>query len=235
MRRQRWRRISRPTPSSSACRTASTIAERIRLHVKNQVIPVLVYVGANIPAPGHVRHTGGGDLIIGQCRESRRPRCRPPPARRASWRCSPAPESAVKISGRYRCRSLDQAGDELRLQRDLARFAARPTAGWWRCPRCVASCARSSPKWCRWRGPRASACPATLPSPPSSSPTPCRRPCRRRPRTSPRAGRTEIDHLNGYVVRQGEALGIPTPVNRHAHRAGEARSSRRNKQQSRRR
>jgi 2-dehydropantoate 2-reductase len=26
--------------------------------------------------------------------------------------------------------------------------------------------------------------------------------------------RTEIDHLNGYVVRQGEALGIVTPVNR---------------------
>ena len=26
--------------------------------------------------------------------------------------------------------------------------------------------------------------------------------------------RTEIDHLNGYVARQGEALDIPTPVNR---------------------
>jgi 2-dehydropantoate 2-reductase len=26
--------------------------------------------------------------------------------------------------------------------------------------------------------------------------------------------RTEIDHLNGYVVREGEALGIPTPANR---------------------
>ncbi|BBK34071.1 ketopantoate reductase [Stella humosa] len=25
---------------------------------------------------------------------------------------------------------------------------------------------------------------------------------------------TEIDHLNGYVVRKGQALGIPTPVNR---------------------
>jgi 2-dehydropantoate 2-reductase len=25
--------------------------------------------------------------------------------------------------------------------------------------------------------------------------------------------RTEIDHLNGYVARQGLALGIPTPVN----------------------
>ena len=29
-----------------------------------------------------------------------------------------------------------------------------------------------------------------------------------------RGRRTEIDHLNGYVVRQGEALGIATPVNR---------------------
>jgi 2-dehydropantoate 2-reductase len=26
--------------------------------------------------------------------------------------------------------------------------------------------------------------------------------------------RTEIDHLNGYVVRTGEALGIATPINR---------------------
>jgi 2-dehydropantoate 2-reductase len=26
--------------------------------------------------------------------------------------------------------------------------------------------------------------------------------------------RTEIDHLNGYVVKQGETLGVPTPVNR---------------------
>ncbi|KWF58362.1 ketopantoate reductase family protein [Burkholderia pseudomultivorans] len=29
-----------------------------------------------------------------------------------------------------------------------------------------------------------------------------------------RGKRSEIDHLNGYVVRQGEALGIATPVNR---------------------
>lgn len=29
--------------------------------------------------------------------------------------------------------------------------------------------------------------------------------------------RTEIDHLNGYVARKGEALGVPTPVNRTLH------------------
>jgi 2-dehydropantoate 2-reductase len=28
---------------------------------------------------------------------------------------------------------------------------------------------------------------------------------------------TEIDHLNGYVARRGEALGIPTPANRALH------------------
>ena len=28
---------------------------------------------------------------------------------------------------------------------------------------------------------------------------------------------TEIDHLNGYVVRSGEALGVPTPANRVLH------------------
>jgi 2-dehydropantoate 2-reductase len=24
---------------------------------------------------------------------------------------------------------------------------------------------------------------------------------------------SEIDHLNGFIVRRGEALGVPTPVN----------------------
>ena len=32
-----------------------------------------------------------------------------------------------------------------------------------------------------------------------------------------RGKRSEIDHLNGYVLRQGEALGIATPVNRVLH------------------
>lgn len=32
-----------------------------------------------------------------------------------------------------------------------------------------------------------------------------------------RGRRTEIDHLNGYVVAQGAALGVPTPVNRAIH------------------
>ena len=32
-----------------------------------------------------------------------------------------------------------------------------------------------------------------------------------------RGKRTEIDDLNGFVARRGEALGVPTPVNRILH------------------
>lgn len=45
--------------------------ERIGLHVRNQVVPVLVYAGANIPEPGTVRHTGGGQVVIGQLKTFR--------------------------------------------------------------------------------------------------------------------------------------------------------------------
>lgn len=32
-----------------------------------------------------------------------------------------------------------------------------------------------------------------------------------------RRKRSEIDHLNGFIVREGERLGIPTPINRTLH------------------
>jgi 2-dehydropantoate 2-reductase len=32
-----------------------------------------------------------------------------------------------------------------------------------------------------------------------------------------RGKRSEIDHLNGYVLRRGQALGIATPANRVLH------------------
>ncbi|MGE0565510.1 MAG: ketopantoate reductase family protein, partial [Pseudolabrys sp.] len=40
-------------------------AERIRAHVKQTVVPALVYTAAQMPSPGHVVHTGGGSLVIG--------------------------------------------------------------------------------------------------------------------------------------------------------------------------
>ena len=40
--------------------------ERLRAHIANTVIPAVVYVAAEIAAPGVVRHNGRGDLVIGE-------------------------------------------------------------------------------------------------------------------------------------------------------------------------
>jgi 2-dehydropantoate 2-reductase len=39
--------------------------ERIRAHIDRPVAAGLVYTGANMPDPGHVRHTGGGGIVLG--------------------------------------------------------------------------------------------------------------------------------------------------------------------------
>jgi 2-dehydropantoate 2-reductase len=40
--------------------------ERLRAHIKNVVVPAVVYVGAEVPAHGVLRHSGRGDLVIGE-------------------------------------------------------------------------------------------------------------------------------------------------------------------------
>jgi 2-dehydropantoate 2-reductase len=40
--------------------------ERLRGEITNAVVPAVVYVGAEIPAPGVIRHNGRGDLVIGE-------------------------------------------------------------------------------------------------------------------------------------------------------------------------
>ncbi len=39
--------------------------ERLRAHVANIVVPAVVYVAAEMPKPGVLRHNGRGDLVIG--------------------------------------------------------------------------------------------------------------------------------------------------------------------------
>src|SRR5260370_22677301 len=39
--------------------------ERLRAQIANLVVPAIVYVSAEIPAPGVIRHNGRGDLVIG--------------------------------------------------------------------------------------------------------------------------------------------------------------------------
>jgi len=186
---------------------------RIRSHLKNEVICGLVYAAAQMPAPGCVTHTGGRDVIIGKTRESRGD-----------------DESDQRVLGEI-ARLLVGAGFRVKVSDDIE-------ADLW--TKLVMNCAYNAvcalsgapygvmvampeirgvmravveevSRVAQARGVRlpdtmietvfklADAMPQTM----SSTAQDIRN-----------GKRTEIDHLNGYVVREGEALGIPTPVNR---------------------
>ena len=186
-------------------------AERIRLHVGNQVIPVLVYVGANIPAPGHVRHTGGAHLIVGQLAEFR--------GRDAEGRLL---DEIVALFTRAGL-AVRISGD---IEADLWTKLVMNCAYNAICALCSAPYGRmvASPEVvavmrevvaevvlvARAKGvelpgdiaDRAIKFADAMPQTMSST-----------AQDIAKGKRTEIDHLNGYVARQGETLDIPTPVN----------------------
>ena len=186
--------------------------ERIRRHVKNQVIPVLVYAAAEMPAPGTVRHTGGGNLVIGLTNESRAGD-QPAGARwrdRPTFYCAGVPikisdsievdlwtklvmncayNAICALSGAPYGRMV--AMPEIRgVMRDtVIEVAAVARAKGVHLPDTIVEAVFKL----------ADVMPQTMSS---------------TAQDLAKGKRTEIDHLNGYVVRQGEALGIPTPVNR---------------------
>jgi 2-dehydropantoate 2-reductase len=186
--------------------------ERIRACAGGRVLPVLVYAAAEMAAPGHVRHTGGGNVVIGPLRDARR---HDGVDRRqideiaAFFGAAGVP---VRISDEievelwtklvmncaYNAISAlceAQYGEmvalpEIRavMREAVAEVAAVAAAKGVRLPADIGDAAIRL----------ADSMPVTV----SSTAQDMRR-----------GRRTEIDHLNGYVVREGEALGIATPVN----------------------
>jgi 2-dehydropantoate 2-reductase len=185
--------------------------ERIRLHVEAPVIAGLVYAAAEMSAPGAVRHTGGGSLVIG--RLNALPGDQDPRLLSEIAALFTGAGIAVKISadiaaelwsklvmncaynaisalGRApygRMVALPEIREIMRQTVDEVVQVAR--AKGIRLPGDMAEAAFRL----------ADAMPATLSS---------------TAQDILKGKRTEIDHLNGYVVREGEALGIPTPANR---------------------
>ena len=187
--------------------------ERIRLHVQAPVIAGLVYAAAEMSAPGSVRHTGGGSLVIG--RLNALPGDQETDPRRLS-------EIAALFTG---------AGIAVKISADIAaelwsklvmNCAYNAISALTRAPygRMVAlpeirevmrqtvdevvQVARA--KGIRLPGDMVEAAfrlADTMPATLSST-----------AQDILKGKRTEIDHLNGYVVREGAALGIPTPANR---------------------
>jgi len=187
--------------------------ERIRLHIKSPVIAGLVYAAAEMPAPGSVRHTGGGSLVIGRLDgpgggdESGQQLLNEIAALFTGAGIS------VKISGEIAAElwsklvmncaynaisALTRSPYGRMVALPGIRAIMRETVDE------VVEVARA--KGIRLPGDMveaafrlADAMPTTLSS---------------TAQDILKGKRTEIDHLNGYVVREGETLGIPMPANR---------------------
>jgi len=191
--------------------------DRIRARVPGHVHAAVVYVAAAMAGPGHVRHTGRGDLLIGTVERDpdRRAAAQPILRQVGAWfeRAGvPCPVSAdiegelwakllincaynaISALGRARYRRIGAHPQALAvLEAAVTEVIAVAEAAGVRLPGGdLLSAARDISR--------------TMAGATSST-----------AQDIARGKRTEIDHLNGYVVRCGEALGIPVPVNRTLH------------------
>lgn len=189
--------------------------ERLRACLRAPVFAAVVYVAAAMAGPGHVRHTGRGDLVIGPLAPDEPAGTRAALERLAGWlRRAQVPcvvsdnvegelwakllvncaYNAISALGRARYRRIGASPAALAVMDEAVRevIAVAKAAGV-RLPDgdLVEQARRISVSM-------AGATSSTA-------------------QDIARGRRTEIDHLNGYVVRRGEALGVATPVNRTLH------------------
>jgi 2-dehydropantoate 2-reductase len=184
--------------------------ERVRAHVKNAVVPAVVYVGAEIPAPGVLRHNARGDLVIGEA------------GSRTSGDAL-LTELAARLTGaKVPTRVSDDIEGELwwKLTLNCAYNAVSalgqsrygPMMAMPQIRHVMSDAVREIIVLAEAKGVR-----IAMPDPveavlrfgdlmPKTMSSTAQDMERGRP--------TEIDYLNGYVVRECDALGLPAPVNR---------------------
>lgn len=182
---------------------------RIRPHVAAEVLGAVVYVGCEMAGPGHVRHTGRGDLVIGGARGS-----------------VPGAERAREVAAMFEragvpCVVSDDVDADLWVKL-IVNCAYNPTSALSRLqygrmlaqpegPDLMREIVAEAVAVALAEGvnlpvegllERVLAVGKAMPTQVSS--------------TAQDIGlgkRTEIDALNGHVARRGAVLGVPTPVN----------------------
>jgi len=174
-------------------------AERIQARVSQPVVPACVYVATEMKGPGHLKHHGRGDLVIGPSEQVK------------TWFESAGVPAVISdnIAGELWAKLvLNCAYNALSAITQLPYGKLIQGAGIRETMRDVVeetlAVARASGVQMAsdmlartWKLAEA------MPTQYSST-----------AQDLARGKPTEIDHLNGYVVRRGEALGVPTPANR---------------------
>ena len=179
-------------------------AERLQTVLAHTVLPAVVYVAAGMAGPGHVRHHGRGELVIA-----------PAPQSQAIAQTFAAAGIPVQVSDNvagalWAKLVLNCVYNPLSALTGLAYGAIVDSPGL-NVPRMMDDIVQECLAVARAQGVAlpAGTAEAVLPLA-ASMPTQISSTAQDLARGRP----TEIDHLNGYIVRQGEALGIATPANR---------------------
>lgn len=185
--------------------------ERIQAAVAQPVIPAAVYVASEMAGPGHLKHHGRGELVIGALDGK-------PSAERAGWltdvqRWFAAAGVPVTVSDNvagelWAKLVVNCAYNAISAISQLPYGEMIRGAGVREAMRDVVAETLAVAKASGVRTPSGLAesvyrIAETMPTQYSST-----------AQDLQRARPTEIDHLNGYVVRRGDALGIPVPANR---------------------
>lgn len=182
-------------------------AEQIRAAAGLDVISAVVYVAASVPQPGHVKHVGRGDLVIGpECEKTKRlaeifARANIPCRisdniegelwTKLIWNCA---LNAISALGDARYGRIAESEDGRKLVQAVVDevLAVAKAAG------VVMPSVKHSEE-----GMAGAMKIATQMSDAFSSTA----------QDIHRDKRTEIDSLNGYIARRGAELGVPTPAN----------------------
>lgn len=180
-------------------------AARLQALLSQEVIPAVVYVATEMAGPGHVRHHGRGELVIGPAAGSEEL------VRLFVGAGIPAEISANVTGELWAKLILNCAYNALSaitklpygrlVERDGVEDVMRDVVN--ECLAVARGLGVSVPGDA-WEAVQRIA--RTMPAQHSST-----------AQDLARGKRSEIDHLNGHVLRQGEVLGIATPVNRVLH------------------
>ena len=177
-------------------------ALRLQAVLGREVIPAAVYVAVEMPAPGHVRHHGRGELVIG-------PGATSATIAESFGQAGIATEVSDNVIGALWTKLVVNCAynalsaiPHLPYGRMIAVEGVRDSMA-----DIVAECRAVAKAAGVAIGPEildaALGLAAAMPAQSSST-----------AQDLARGKSSEIDHLNGYVVRTGEQLGIPTPANR---------------------
>jgi 2-dehydropantoate 2-reductase len=177
-------------------------AERLAATLEREVIPAVVYVAVEMAGAGHVRHHGRGELVIGRGKGSE--------AIAAAFGAAGVPvEISENVAGALWAKLIvNCAYNALSAITQLPYGRLVQGAGVPDVMRDVVDECLAIARACGVQVPgnmheTVRGLAQTMPGQYSST-----------AQDLQRQKKTEIDHLNGFVVRKGEALGVPTPVNR---------------------